>query len=265
MPGHIIVCGEDALAIRIINELGDADIRTLQSPTGLADAESHSALAIICASDEDSLNLEMALLARRANADVRVVARIGNPVLRQALNGDDGPEFADNDENSFHVVTIIGTVVFDGFTVTGGNADGDYTVDPGGKAGKGGGVHCRGPGSPTLCNCTISGNSATAYYGWGGGMHITNHSRPALTDCTFRDNKGGAGGGLNGAALAFTNCTFIRNTASFHGGGMCLDGQPTLTNCTFSHNSSEGDGGGIFCTKSSPTLIDCTFTRNLAA
>ena len=91
MPGHIIVCGEDALAIRIINELGDADIRTLQSPTGLADAEIHSARAIICASAEDSLNLEMALLARRANADVRVVARIGNPVLRQALNGDDGP------------------------------------------------------------------------------------------------------------------------------------------------------------------------------
>ncbi|MEX1176187.1 MAG: NAD-binding protein [Mycobacterium sp.] len=91
MPGHIIVCGEDALAIRIINELGDADIRTLQSPTGLADAEIHSARAIICASAEDALNLEMALLARRANADVRVVARIGNPVLRQAMNGDDGP------------------------------------------------------------------------------------------------------------------------------------------------------------------------------
>jgi Trk K+ transport system NAD-binding subunit len=91
MPGHIIVCGEDALAIRIINELGDADIRTLQSPTGLADAEIHSARAIICASAEDALNLEMALLARRANADVRVVARIGNPVLRQAMNGDNGP------------------------------------------------------------------------------------------------------------------------------------------------------------------------------
>ena len=60
MPGHIIVCGDDALAIRIINELGDADIRTLQSPTGLADAEIHSARAIICASAEDALNLEMA-------------------------------------------------------------------------------------------------------------------------------------------------------------------------------------------------------------
>lgn len=91
MPGHIIVCGEDALAVRIINELGDADIRTLQSPTGLADAGIHSARAIICASAEDALNLEMALLARRANPDVRVVARIGNPVLRQAMNGDEGP------------------------------------------------------------------------------------------------------------------------------------------------------------------------------
>ena len=91
MSGHIIVCGEDALARRIIDELGDADVRTLQSPTGLAAADVTTADAVICASTEDSLNLEMALLARRANPGVRVVARIANPVLRQAMDDDNGP------------------------------------------------------------------------------------------------------------------------------------------------------------------------------
>jgi Trk K+ transport system NAD-binding subunit len=91
MSGHIIVCGEDALARRIIDELGDADVRTLQSPTGLAAADVATADAVICASTEDSLNLEMALLARRANPGVRVVARIANPVLRQAMDDDNGP------------------------------------------------------------------------------------------------------------------------------------------------------------------------------
>ena len=57
----------------------------MQSPTGLAAAEVATADAVICASTEDSLNLEMALLARRANPGVRVVARIANPVLRQAM------------------------------------------------------------------------------------------------------------------------------------------------------------------------------------
>jgi Trk K+ transport system NAD-binding subunit len=91
MSGHIIVCGEDALARRIIDELGDADVRTLQSPTGLAAADVATADAVICASTEDSLNLEMALLARRTNPGVRVVARIANPVLRQAMDDDNGP------------------------------------------------------------------------------------------------------------------------------------------------------------------------------
>ena len=91
MSGHIIVCGEDALARRIIDELSDADVRTLQSPTGLAAADVATADAVICASTEDSLNLEMALLARRANPGVRVVARIANPVLRQAMDDDNGP------------------------------------------------------------------------------------------------------------------------------------------------------------------------------
>ena len=93
MRGHFIVCGDDALATRIISELSAAELSvvSLQSPTGLAAAEIESARAVICASGDDAVNLEMALLARRANPHVRVVARLANSVLRQAMSGGNGP------------------------------------------------------------------------------------------------------------------------------------------------------------------------------
>lgn len=92
MRDHIIVCGDDALARRIIDVLNDAELTvvTLRSPADLAAAGVSNAQAVICVSPDDSLNLEVALLARRANPNVRVVARLANSVLRQAMN--DGNE-----------------------------------------------------------------------------------------------------------------------------------------------------------------------------
>jgi voltage-gated potassium channel Kch len=93
MQGHTIVCGDDALAMRIIEELNSADTKvvTVQSPDSLAAADVASAQAVICADDDDALNLEIALLARQANPDVRVVARLANSVLREAMAQDNGP------------------------------------------------------------------------------------------------------------------------------------------------------------------------------
>ena len=87
MRGHIIVSGDDALAIRIIEELKDAELAVvrLAKPTDLAAAGVSSAHAVIAASGDDAVNLEVALLARRANPTMRVVARLANPVLRQAM------------------------------------------------------------------------------------------------------------------------------------------------------------------------------------
>ncbi|MDT7765047.1 MAG: hypothetical protein QOC63_4467, partial [Mycobacterium sp.] len=93
MQGHTIVCGDDALAMRIIEELNSAGTKvvTVQSPASLAQADVASAQAVICADDDDALNLEIALLARQANPDVRVVARLANSVLREAMAQDNGP------------------------------------------------------------------------------------------------------------------------------------------------------------------------------
>ena len=93
MQGHTIVCGDDALAMRIIEELNSAGTKvvTVQSPDSLAQADVEGAQAVICADDDDALNLEIALLARQANPDVRVVAKLANGVLREAMAQDNGP------------------------------------------------------------------------------------------------------------------------------------------------------------------------------
>jgi Trk K+ transport system NAD-binding subunit len=93
MRGHIIVCGDDALGMRIVEDLNNAGaaVVTLQDPEGLAAAGIADAQAVICADDDDDLNLEMALLARQANPAVRVVARLANTVLRLAMTEGNGP------------------------------------------------------------------------------------------------------------------------------------------------------------------------------
>jgi len=92
MSGHIIVCGDDALGMRIVEELNNAGARVMavQAPEGLEAAGVASAQAVICADDDDALNLEIALLARQSNPNVRVVARLANSVLREAMAQDNG-------------------------------------------------------------------------------------------------------------------------------------------------------------------------------
>ncbi|MDT5229469.1 MAG: hypothetical protein QOH94_3262 [Mycobacterium sp.] len=99
MQHHIIVSGEDALATTIIEELESAGAKVIKlgnsGLTGVCEeldsADVADALAVVCAGDDDAANLEIALLARRANPSVRVVARLANDVLRAAVAADNGP------------------------------------------------------------------------------------------------------------------------------------------------------------------------------
>jgi Trk K+ transport system NAD-binding subunit len=96
---HIIVSGDDALATTIVDELKNAGARVVKlddtevadTQTDLAEAGIADALAVVCGGDDDSTNLEIALLARKANPNVRVVARLANDVLREAVADDNGP------------------------------------------------------------------------------------------------------------------------------------------------------------------------------
>lgn len=101
MHRHVIVSGDDALAMTIIEELKSAGVTVASlanielSDAGvareLALADVAHALAVVCAGDDDATNLEIALLARRANPKARVVARLANDVLREAIADDNGP------------------------------------------------------------------------------------------------------------------------------------------------------------------------------
>ena len=152
-------------------------------------------------------------------------------VLSGDLNGDDGPDFANNGENSYHVfyhpdgTGLDSTASLDGFTVTAGNANGDHPHD------SGGGFYNYGS-SPRLTNCTVEGNSASDE---GGGIYNSSYSSPALTNCTFLGNSAGSGAGMYNtyASPTLTNCTFHGNTAIAAGGGISnfFALAPTLTNC----------------------------------
>src|SRR6516165_646866 len=93
MRGHTIVCGDDALAMRIVEELNSlgASVVMLSSASELTDAGVAVATAVICVGHDDATNLEIALLARKANPTVRVVARLANSVLREAVAAGNGP------------------------------------------------------------------------------------------------------------------------------------------------------------------------------
>lgn len=201
-----------------------------------------------------------------------------------ALSGDllsnDGPNFANNGENSYHVVTgsgIDASAVLDGFTITHGNADYLNYND------SGGGMYS--PGSPTLTNVTFSGNFAFSYGGgmfssgnptltnvtfsdnsaWvsGGGMH--SYGNPTLANVTFSGNSAGWGGGMvnDGGTPTLTDCEFSGNSASTAAGGMWNSGYSTLTHVTFGGNTAD-EGGGVYNSGGTLMATDVTFSGNSA-
>jgi hypothetical protein len=179
-------------------------------------------------------------------------------VLSGDLNSDDGPEFANNGENSYHVVTgseIYDSAVLDGFTIMAGNANGASSPET-----LGGGMY-NSNSNLLVTNCTFTGNSAT----WdGGGMNNTQSDYLTVTNCTFTGNLASRhGGGMrNDSDTTVTNCTFTGNSAADSGGGMVNVSEPTVMNCTFTSNSAR-DGGGM-CNYGGPTVTNCTFTGNSA-
>jgi len=102
----------------------------------------------------------------------------------------------------------------------------------------GGGIFCSSS-SPTITNCTISGNSA-----------------------------GDDGGGIScgwGSSLTISNCTISGNSAGYYGGGIYSYGysSPMINNCTISGNSAINSGGGIYCaSSSSPYIVNTIFWDN---
>ena len=198
---------------------------------------------------------------------------VANPAI---LSGDIGTA-GDTSDNSYHVVVGADNATLDGFTITGGNANGG-----GGDSQSGGGMY-NDNSSPAVTNCTFSENSA--FYR-GGGM-FNDNSFPTVTDCTFSENSVAIrGGGMYNSYVnrdinnhdfpspTVTDCTFSGNSAGSQGGGMYnyyfnyhysdASFSPTVTGCTFSGNSAGSFGAGMYNHSSSPTVTDCGFYDNSA-
>jgi Trk K+ transport system NAD-binding subunit len=90
---EIIVCGDDPLANTIIEELRGAGARIIRitSAADLLSAGVHRARAVVCAGPNAAVNLEIALLARKYSPNVRVVARLADKMLRDAVDAVSGP------------------------------------------------------------------------------------------------------------------------------------------------------------------------------
>ncbi|MCP4593005.1 MAG: hypothetical protein GY842_19910, partial [bacterium] len=98
-------------------------------------------------------------------------------ILSGDLNRDDATG-GDDSDNVYHVVTGADDATIDGFTITAGNADGSNPHH------RGGGMY-NDNASPTVTNCTFTGNSAD----YGGGMANYSSSSPTVTNCTFTGNS----------------------------------------------------------------------------
>ncbi|MBW5449368.1 hypothetical protein GE107_25405 [Cohnella sp. CFH 77786] len=146
-------------------------------------------------------------------------------------------------EDAYHVVYLYSglnpnnhrdaSAVLDGFTITGGNANGsgDYAY--------GGGVFINGH-TPTLRNLVIRGNRAKIH---GGGLAL-----------------------LGGSDLQMKNVAFIDNASEISGAGMYVDSSnPELTNVSFQGNTASQNGGAIYSIGSDPKLTKVSVRGNQAA
>ncbi|TRU81840.1 MAG: cadherin [Microcystis novacekii Mn_MB_F_20050700_S1] len=181
------------------------------------------------------------------------------------LSGEIGA--AGNADNSYHVVSATGTIstplgnssILDGFTITGGNANGTT-----GNQGNGGGVYVSGA-SPTLSNITFRDNSGVN----GGALYNESGSNPILVNTLFEYNTATRGAAIYDdlSSPQITNGTFRLNTAINDGGAIynTSSSNPTIVDSVFSRNSANtGSGGAIFSNLSNPNLINSSFSGNVA-
>ena len=183
-------------------------------------------------------------------------------ILSGDLKGNDGPDFTNNADNSYHVVSAAitgGGAVLNGFTITAGNAVG---LNP---TGQGGGIYIFS-GSPVLINCTFIRNKAVR----GGGASNSRYASddPSFISCKFLGNSAGTGGAMEsqGGEPSLTSCVLSGNVSTGSGGGLFNMGESnaTMTNCTLSNNSADGSGGGVYCSWATAgiTVLNCILWGN---
>src|SRR5690606_10023234 len=175
---------------------------------------------------------------------------LSTPDLGTVLSGDiEG-------NNTFHVVVAVEVdkhSVFDGFTVTGGRADGDGVIDVGPAnldRGYGGGVVYI-YATPAVSHVKIAKNQADL----GAGMAVvfaeagSEHIFKSVTICENTASEGAGGIYVhNNGSIRLTDALIAQNNAQYGGGivvNIVFEGTLALTNVTLAGNSSRIAPAGI--------------------
>ncbi|OON92301.1 MAG: hypothetical protein ATN34_00765 [Epulopiscium sp. Nele67-Bin002] len=160
-------------------------------------------------------------------------------------------------DNSYHVVIGADDAIIDGFTITGGYADGvsgeTYDKYGGGLLNFHGGIRDIPILDYTLGfdlivnNCTFTQNYAQT----GGATYTFHGGNPEYTNCTFVDNTakyGGASADVAGSNSVYVDCDFLDNYALYKGGATFTDygAMSLFYNCNFESNESGTAGGAIY-------------------
>ena len=169
------------------------------------------------------------------------------------LSGDLNNNGIDNND-AHHVVVSAGSIggaLLDGFTITGGNANGSNNLTVNSESiarNSGGGLYIRNS-VPTFTNLIVTGNVASST---GGGIENVACS-PTYSDMTVKNNRASEGAGVtardNGSNPIFANVLISGNAASNRGGGVFSYGnaRPMFVNVTIAGNHGQNSGGGIVC------------------
>lgn len=173
------------------------------------------------------------------------------------LSGDLNSDNAIGNQDAYHVVISagnLGIALIDGFTITGGNANGSGTISVNGRSiskAHAGGLHINN--SPTTFNnLKVTHNNGQ----YGGGIFLASSSA-FINNSVINNNTSQSGAGIkfDNSAVSLTNLVVTGNLAGTFGGGIDIYGTPSpiLTNVTVSGNSAP-TGGGICTNYSSPII-----------
>ena len=155
-------------------------------------------------------------------------------------------------DNCFHVFyhpgsTNLMNAAIDGFTITGGNANGSD------EHSCGGGMYISN-GSPSIINCTFYRNHAISK----GGALYNKQSPAKVVNCIFYNNYAQGGAAVfndNQSSSVLTNCTIYGNRAAYGGGIANADySLPLITNCILWANIGTTEGNQIHNQMSSPFI-----------
>ncbi len=176
-------------------------------------------------------------------------------ILSGDLLGNDGPDFQDNDENSYHVLAAVSlsqSTALDGLTVRAGNASGEKL-----EFRRGGALRAV-VSDLIIAQCKFEFNTAELQ---GGAIYLL-ACTTEITDCTFFDNlasdSDSDGGAVCSNSLANVDSQWLRlrsslfqdNAAADLGGAVCIEGPHEgpvaddfeITDCTFVANAALGGG-----------------------